>query len=67
MHHPIDMIACTTAFGTPVMEHWMEKEITNRSTVKDWSDNPLHYEQTLLPLSYILLQKFKSKAHISAI
>ena len=24
MHHPIDMITHTTAFVTPVMEHWME-------------------------------------------
>ena len=27
MHHPTDMIAHTTAFGTPVVEHWLEREI----------------------------------------
>ena len=27
MHHPIDRIAHTTAFVTPVMEHWLEREI----------------------------------------
>ena len=27
MHHPTDRIAHTTAFGTPVMEHWLEQEI----------------------------------------
>ena len=27
MHHPIDMIAHTTAFVTPVVEHWLEREI----------------------------------------
>ena len=27
MHHPIDRIACTTAFVNPVMEHWLEWEI----------------------------------------
>ena len=32
MHHPIDMIAHTTAFVTPVVEHWLEREIAaNRS------------------------------------
>ena len=27
MHHPIDRIAHTTAYVTPVMEHWLEREI----------------------------------------
>ena len=27
MHHPIDRITHTTAFLTPVMEHWLEREI----------------------------------------
>ena len=27
MHHPTDKIAHTTAFVTPVMEHWLEREI----------------------------------------
>ena len=27
MHHPIDRIAHTTAFVTPVVEHWLEQEI----------------------------------------
>ena len=27
MHHPIDRIKHTTAFVTPVVEHWMEREI----------------------------------------
>ena len=27
MHHPTDRIAHTTAFGTPVVEHWLEREI----------------------------------------
>ena len=26
MHHPIDKIAHTTAFVTPVVEHWLERE-----------------------------------------
>ena len=26
MHHPTDRIAHTTAFVTPVVEHWLERE-----------------------------------------
>ena len=29
MHHPTDKIAHTTGFGTPVVEHWMEREIAH--------------------------------------
>ena len=44
MHHPTDWIAHTKAFVTPDVEHWLEWE-----TMKDWSNNPSHHEQTLLP------------------
>ena len=27
MHHPTDRVAHTTAFITPVVEHWLEREI----------------------------------------
>ena len=27
MHHPIDRMTHTTAFVTPVVEHWLEREI----------------------------------------
>ena len=27
MHHPTDSIAHTMAFVTPVLEHWLEREI----------------------------------------
>ena len=30
MHHPTDRIAHTTAFVIPVVEHWLEREITVR-------------------------------------
>ena len=30
MHHPTDRIAHTKAFVTPVMEHWLEQETTQR-------------------------------------
>ena len=27
MHHPTAMIAHTTAFVTPILDHWLEREI----------------------------------------
>ena len=56
MHHPTDRIAHTTAFVTPVVEHWLEREIAQWvHPMKDRSDDPSHNERTLLPQSYISL------------
>ena len=56
MHHPTDRIAHTTAFVTPVVEHWLEQEIAQWvQPMKDRSDDPSHHERTLLPRSYISL------------
>ena len=33
MHYPTDRIAHTTAFGTPVVEHWLEREIAQWVTM----------------------------------
>ena len=33
----------TTAFVTPVMDHWLEQEIAHGSTMKDRYDDPSHY------------------------
>ena len=53
---PTDRIAHTTAFVTPVVEHWLEREITQWvHPMKDRSDDPSHHERTLLPRSYISL------------
>ena len=44
MHHPTDRIAHTTAFVTPVVEHWLEREIAQWvHPMKDRSDDPLHH------------------------
>ena len=41
MHHPTDRIAHTTAFVTPVVEHWIEREIAQWvHPTKDRSDDP---------------------------
>ena len=46
-----------TAFVTPVVEHWLEREIVQWvHPMMDRSDNPSHHEWTLLPRSYISLQ-----------
>ena len=56
MHHPTDRIAHTTAFVTPVVEHWLEREIAQwLHPTKNRSDDPSHRERTLLPWSYISL------------
>ena len=57
MHHPTDRRTHTTAFVTPVVEHWLEREIAQLvHTMEDRSDDPSHHERTLLPRSYISLQ-----------
>ena len=56
MHNAIDRIEHTTAFVTPVREHWLEGEIAQSvHPMKDRSDDPSHHERTLLPRSYISL------------
>ena len=53
MHHSTDRIAHTTAFITPVVVHWLEREIAQWvHPMKDRSDDPSHDELTLLPWSY---------------
>ena len=33
MHHPTDRVAHTTAFVTPVVEHWLERDLHFRDKV----------------------------------
>ena len=40
MHHPTDMITHTTAFVTPVVGHWLEREIAQ------WVHH--HFEESYL-------------------
>ena len=47
MHHPTDRITHTTAFVTPVVDHWLEREIAQWvHPMKDRSDDPSHHERT---------------------
>ena len=51
-----DRIAHTTAFVTPVVEHWLKREIAQWvHPMKDRSNDPSHHERKLLPRSYISL------------
>ena len=59
MHHPTDRIAHTTAFVTPVVEHWLEREIAEWvQPMKDRFNDQSHHERTLLPRSYISLPDY---------
>ena len=49
----------TTGFVTPVVEHWLEREIAQWvHPMKDRSDDPSHHKRTLLARSYILFLQF---------
>ena len=41
MHHPTDSIIHTTAFVTPVVEHWLEREITYYKMLKRFQQNTM--------------------------
>ena len=41
MHHPTDKITHTTAFVTPVVEHWLEREYVLKEQKIDWKSH--HY------------------------
>ena len=59
MHHPTDRIIHTTAFVTPVVEHWLEREIAQWvHPIKDRSDDPSHPERTLLSRSFKQVSTF---------
>ena len=68
MHHPTDRIAHTMAFVTPVVEHWLEREIAQWvHPMKDRSEDPSHHKRMLLPQIYISLprrQKYVIDIHV---
>ena len=56
MHHPTEKIAHNTAFVTPVVEHWLEREITQ------W----VHHEGSLLRNFALYLKTFKNDTAYSS-
>ena len=69
MHNPTDRMTYTRAFVTPVVEHWLERDIAQWvNPMKDRSDDPSHHARTLLPRSYISLTMIldpRSSAHLA--
>ena len=66
MYLPTNRIAHTTAFVTPVVEHWLEREIAQWvHPMKDRSDDPSHHERTLLPWEYCGMFDIKTGAENS--
>ena len=56
MHHPTDRITHTTAFVTPVVEHWLEREIAQWVLPHEGSiRRPIAPWANALPLSYVPL------------
>ena len=52
MHHPTYRITHTTAFVTPVVEHWLEREIAREGSIR----RPTAPWANALPLSYVPLR-----------
>ena len=46
MHHPTDRMTHTTAFVTPVVEHWLEREIA-QWVKNETNDSRLHLNGSL--------------------
>ena len=59
MHFPTDRTAHTTSFDGPVVDHWMERKISqtaNASAMQDQSamqEDPNRYSRVLYCLTYI--------------
>ena len=51
MHNSKDMIAHTTAFDTPVVEHWLEREVARLYGVRHMVKDYLYSERGNFPIS----------------
>ena len=54
MHHPTDRITHTTAFVTPVVEHWLEREtdILSKKIYIRWSFNEIYLKNNPTMMAY---------------
>ena len=70
MHHPTDRITHTTAFVSPVVEHWLEREIAQwvnlfqYTFVLFFEMNILLFKQFCISCSFVL-SFFNVNVHIS--
>ena len=64
MHHPPDRITHTTAYVTPVVEHWLQRErlgtYMNRLLIHHSDKNPSLACIYLPPLQVVFLQQFRA-------
>ena len=66
MHHPTDRITHTTVFVTPVVEHWLEREIaqwvhhegSTHRTMSERSYQEWYYFKLQIYLAIILVRVF---------
>ena len=61
MHHPTDRITHTTTFVTPVVEHWLEREIAQ------WVVKPMQNKKNSMEISLSSKGQNKSKILLSKI
>ena len=55
MHHPTYRIAHTTTFVTPVVEHWLEREIAQYVTGPEFAENVKLVDLILTYVMFFLL------------
>ena len=62
MHRPIDRITHTTVFVTPVMEHWLERNIAQCvHPMKDRSDDACTITPLITPMRFICMMKLTAE------
>ena len=64
MHHPTDRITHTTAFVTPIVEHWLKREIDQWVHHKGSIRRPIAPSANALTTELHLATSFKQKQHI---
>ena len=67
MHHPTDRITHTTAFVTPVVEHWLEREIAQWVTVRDRSEDLSHHLAPIYLMMYSVYSHQQLYRHLKTI
>ena len=59
MHHPTDRIIHTTAFVTPVVEHWLEREIAQWEQNND-ADLLSQHKERVTYLTLLIAMELKT-------
>ena len=59
MHHPTDRIIHTTAFVTPVVEHWLEREIAQWEQNND-ADLLSQHKERVTHLTLLIAMELKT-------